>query len=87
MKTTITLTRLFKKEVKIEVDKELLKGMDEEQIETFLMEDYNCANEEELFDKAEFIQIDFDEDSLGEFDTNRFDIEDEKGNNIYGGHL
>jgi hypothetical protein len=87
MKTIVTLTKVFKKEVKIEVDKELLKGMSEEQIHTFLTENYNYPNEDKLFDEAEFIEIGFSEDSLSEADTNRFDIKDENGNNIYGGHI
>lgn len=84
MKTTLTLTRVFKKELLIEVDEELIKGMSAEQIGTFLLEqsfDYNAE-----FEKAELEQIDFNEDSLNEADTDRFDIYD-NGKHIYGGHL
>ena len=87
MKTTVTLTRVFKKEVTIGISKDLLKSMNEEQIQTFLMEEYKYEEEDKLFENAELVQIDFDEDSLNEADTDRFDIEDDDGNNIYGGHL
>ena len=87
MRATVTLTRVFKKEVVIEINKELLKGMDEEQIHDFLMEEYDYEDEDKLFENAELVQIDFNEDSLHEADTDRFDIEDDNGENIYGGHL
>ena len=87
MKTTVTLTRVFKKEVVIEVNKELLKGMDEEQIHTFLMKEYDYKDEDKLFENAELVQIGFNENSLNEADTDRFDIENDNGENIYGGHL
>jgi hypothetical protein len=87
MKTIVSLTRVFKKEVTIEISKDLLKGMDEDQIQTFLMEEYEHEDEDKLFENAELVQIDFDEDSLNEADTDRFDIEDGNGNNIFGGHL
>lgn len=87
MKTIVTLTRVYKKEVTIGINEDLLKGMDEEQIQTFLTEKYEPEDEDKLFENAELVQIDFDEDSLNEADTDRFDIEDSKGNNIYGGHL
>ena len=87
MKTIVTLTRVFKKEVEIEIPKDLLKGMNEEQIHTFLMEEYVFEDEDKLFESAELVQIDFEEDSLNEADTDRFDIEDDNGKKIYGGHL
>ena len=87
MKAIVTLTRVFKKEVTIEINKDLLKGMNEEQIQTFLMEEYEREDEDKLFENAELVQIDFDEDSLNEADTDRFDIEDDNGIHIYGGHI
>ena len=87
MRATVTLTRVFKKEVTIEISKDLLKGMNEEQIQTFLMEEYEREDEDKLFENAELVQIDFDEYSLNEADTDRFDIEDDNGTHIYGGHI
>ena len=90
MKTIITLTRVYKKEVQIVVDEELLKGKNEEQITDFLWNEYNYPNEEELedlFENTKFVEISFNEDSLSEADTDRYDIEDEEGNIIHGGHL
>jgi len=84
---TLSLTRVYKKEIQIVVDKDLLKGMNEEQIQTFLMEEYGYEDEDKLFENAELVQIGFGENSLNEADTDRFDIEDDNGNNVYGGHL
>ena len=83
MKTKVTLTRVFKKEVVIEVNKDLLKGMNEEQIHDFLIEEYDFGNENELFESAELVEISY----IGEVDTDRFDIEDDNGKVVYGGHL
>ena len=87
METTVSLTRVYKKEITIVVDQDLLKGMNEEQIQTFLIEKYQYKDEDVLFENAELVQIGFDEDSLSEADTDRFDIKDDNGKNVYGGHL
>jgi len=85
--TTVSLTKVYKKEIQIVVDQDLLKGMNEEQIQTFLMEEYEYEDEDKLFENAELVQIGFRQNSLNEADTDRFDIEDDNGNNVYGGHL
>lgn len=89
MKTIVTLTRVYKKEVEIEIDNELLIGMDEEQIADYLFDDHEWDNdkEEALFDKAPFQDVSFYEGKIDEsVDDDRFDIyQDDKI--IYGGHL
>jgi|TARA_R110000772_G_scaffold57163_1_gene129666 hypothetical protein len=85
-KVTVTLTRVYMKEVEIEINNDLIKGMTDEEIATFLMEEYSFEEEDELFDKAELEMVSHDEDSLATVDTDRFDIyEDDK--QVYGGHL
>jgi len=86
MKTKVTLTRVYKKVVTIEVDEKLLEGKTEEEIGEFLF-GYEFGNEDALFEKAEYQQISFNEDSLEEADTDRFDIYNKKGKQIYGGHM
>lgn len=87
MKTTITLTRLYKKEVVIEVNKDDLVGMTPEQIGESLMAHHD-SDEDELFDEAELQPIEFQEEVRGiDADTDRYDIYDDNGKQIYGGHL
>jgi hypothetical protein len=85
MKTIITLKRFYFKEVEIEIDNELLKGMDVEQISTYLMEEH-IYGEDEAFDKAELEELGVDHEGVIEEDTNRYDIYD-GDEQIYGGHL
>ena len=40
-----------------------------------------------MFEKAELVQIEFNERSLPEADTDRFDIYNDNNDSIYGGHL
>jgi hypothetical protein len=85
-KVTVTLTRVFKKEVEVVISDELIKGMTDEEIATFLMEEYDTEGEDKVFENAEYEQIPHEEDSLDGVDTDRFDIfEGEK--KTYGGHL
>lgn len=86
MKTIVTLTRAYYKQIEIVVDNNLLIDKTEEEIATYLMEEYEIPNEEELFDEAimEGMKI-RDEDN--EVDTDRFDIYNDDNSQIYGGHL
>jgi hypothetical protein len=83
MKAIVTLTRMYKKEVEIEVEPNLIKGMSDEEIATFLMEEHDYTMEDDLFELAEFEQVAFDDI----VDTDRYDIYNENGKNVYGGHL
>lgn len=85
MITTVTLTKVFKKEVTIEIDQNLLKGKNEEEIVDFLREEYRY--DDSLFENAELIELEFTENSINNVDTDRFDIVNENGEHIYGGHL
>jgi hypothetical protein len=85
-KVTVTLKRFYFKEVEIEIDNELLKGMSHEEIATYLMEEHRYDNEDELFDKAELDDLEIDAGGVIHEDTDRYDIyEDDK--QVYGGHL
>jgi len=85
-KVTVTLKRFYFKEVEIEIDNELLKGMSHEEIATYLMEEHRYDNEDELFDKAELDDLEIDAGGVIDEDTDRYDIyEDDK--QVYGGHL
>jgi len=85
-KVTVTLKRFYFKEVEIEIDNELLKGMGHEEIATYLMEEHRYDNEDELFDKAELDDLEIDAGGVIHEDTDRYDIyEDDK--QVYGGHL
>ncbi len=86
MKTTVTLTRVYKKAATVVVDPKLLEGMTREEIFIFLAEEHNF-DEEELFANVEYEQVDFEEDSLPGVDTDRCDIYDKNDKQIYGGHL
>jgi len=90
MKRTIkvTLTRLYKKEVVVEVNNEKFANMTEEEIADALMNNCEVDDEDKLFEKAELQQIDFNEEVMGiDADTDRYDIYNEEGEQIYGGHL
>ena len=86
MKTTVTLKRFYFKEVEIEIDNKLLRGMDCEQISTFLSEKYYIEKEDSLFEDANLEELEIN--SKGEIyeDTDRYDIYD-GDEQIYGGHL
>ena len=85
-KVTVTLKRFYFKEVEIEIDNELLKGMSHEEIATYLMEEHRYDNEDELFDKAELDDLEIDAGGVIDEDTDRYDIY-EDDNQVYGGHL
>ena len=85
-KVTVTLKRFYFKEVEIEIDNELLKGMSHEEIATYLMEEHRYNNEDELFDKAELDDLEIDAGGVIHEDTDRYDIY-EDNNQVYGGHL
>jgi hypothetical protein len=84
MKTVVTLSRVYKKEVKIEIDPKKLKSMGVEEIHDYIDKVFETETPEqdELFDKAELEEIGGED-----IDSDRFDITDESGNVIYGGHL
>ncbi len=86
MKTTVTLTRVYKKVASVVIAPKLLEGMTHEEIFDYLVEEYNF-DEEELFANVLYEQVDFDEDSLPGVDTDRCDIYDKNDKQIYGGHL
>lgn len=85
-KVTVTLKRFYFKEVEIEIDNELLKGMSHEEIATYLMEEHRYDNEDELFNKAELDDLEIDAGGVIYEDTDRYDIY-EDDNQVYGGHL
>ena len=85
-KVTVTLKRFYFKEVEIEIDNKLLKGMSNKEIATYLMEEYPYNTEDELFDKAELDNLEIDEGGIIHEDTDRYDIY-EDDNQVYGGHL
>ena len=85
-KVTVTLKRFYFKEVEIEIDNELLKGMSHEEIATYLMEEHRYNNEDELFDKAKLDDLEIDARGVIHEDTDRYDIY-EDDNQVYGGHL
>jgi hypothetical protein len=79
MKATVTCYRTYHKEITydIEIKEDVDKGED---LCDTLLESIDYALEEWLFNKAEF------ED--GEpLDTDRYDVYDEEGKQITGGHL
>jgi hypothetical protein len=86
MKTIVTLKRFYFKEVEIEIDNELLRGMDCEQISTFLTEEHYIVKEDSLFEDANLEELEIN--SKGEIyeDTDRYDIYD-GDEQVYGGHL
>ena len=85
-KVTVTLKRFYFKEVEIEIDNELLKGMSHEEIATYLTEEHRYNNEDELFNKAELDDLEIDAGGVIHEDTDRYDIY-EDDNQVYGGHL
>ena len=89
-KVTVTLKRFYFKEVEIDIDNELLKGMSHEEIATYLMEEHRYDNEDELFDKAEINDLEIHAGGVIHEDTDRYDIYYECSYGkmqVYGGHL
>ncbi len=82
----VTLTKVYKREVEREVSAELIEGMNDEEIQTFLMEEWDevCLDDEGVFENVELKEIPFEESAY--VDTDRFDIY-ENGKCTYGGHL
>ena len=81
---TVTLRRVFYKEVEIVIDAEVIKGKTDEEIHTILMEDnspHEDSFEEKLFEYAELHGGKLDDED------DRFDIFDSNGLQTYGGHL
>ncbi len=88
MKTVVTLKRFYFKEVEIEISNSMLVGKTEEEIADYLVDEYPYYEENELFDKASLQYLDVGgAETVGVEDTDRYDIYDEDGNQIYGGHL
>jgi len=88
MKTIVTLKRFYFKRIEIEIDNNLLEGKTEEEIATFLIEEYPFGEEEEerLFNKAKLEGLEIDSTGIINEDTDRYDIY-EDGKQVYGGHL
>ena len=80
MKTVVTLVRKYYKVVEVIVDNSLLEGKNDEEIGDFLIEEWVCKDEEELFNNAELEEGEPDDDD-------RYDVYDNDGNQTYGGHL
>ena len=82
----VTLTKVYKREVEREVSAELIEGMTDEEIQTFLIEEWDedDLDDDGLFENVELKEIPFEESAYA--DTDRFDIY-EDGKCTYGGHL
>lgn len=82
----VTLTKVYKREVEREVSAELIEGMTDEEIQTFLMEEWDEVDldDEGVFENVELIEIPFEESPY--VYTDRYDIY-EDGKQVYGGHL
>lgn len=82
----VTLTKVYKREVEREVSAELIEGMTDEEIQTFLMEEWDEVDldDDGLFEMVELKEIPFEESAY--VDTDRFDIYD-GDEQVYGGHL
>jgi hypothetical protein len=94
MKTVVTLKRFYFKEIEIEVSNSMLIGKTEEEIADYLVDEYphyelySHSTENELFEKASLQYLDIGgAETVGVEDTDRYDIYDEDGKQIYGGHL
>ena len=84
----LTFTKVYKREVERELPQELIKGKTLGEIEDLLLEGRHGidTNDNGLFDMVEYEEIPFDEYSLMDADTDRYDIwiGDKK---VHGGHL
>ena len=82
----VTFTRVYKRVVEREVSEELVKDMTDEQIHTFLIEEWVEVddNDNGLFEDVELELIQHEESEHA--DTDRFDIYQDDVN-VYGGHL
>ncbi len=85
MKTLVTITRTYKKELNFYVEEALLEGLTKEQIGDFMISDFEVPQEkEDLLQEQELEPSECNEDTE---DGDRYDIYDDKGILIYGGHL
>tara|TARA_R110002020_G_scaffold188551_1_gene387275 strand:- start:1128 stop:1394 length:267 start_codon:yes stop_codon:yes gene_type:complete len=85
-KVTVTLKRFYFKEVEMEIDNELIKGMSHEQIGDYLVEEHYYHNLENVFKQSE-MKVLPKSYLLHPIDaTDRYDIY-EDNNQVYGGHL
>jgi hypothetical protein len=78
---TVTLRRVFYKEVEVTLDNKMFEGKTDEEIQTILMEDnspHEDSFEEKLLENAELHEGKLDD----EYD--RFDIFDSNGLGTYG---
>ena len=81
-RATVTLYRYYYKSIEIEIDEEYLKGLTEEEIAVKLV------GEEIPYDAEAVQEAPIEETDAGEnYETDRYDIYDEEGDHIYGGHL
>ena len=88
MKTVVTLKRFYFKEIEIEISNSMLVGKTEEEIADYLVDEYPYYEENDMFDRAKLESLDVGgAETVGVEDTDRYDIYDEDGNQIYGGHL
>jgi len=88
MKTVVTLKRFYFKEIEIEISNSMIVGKTEEEIADYLVDEYPYYEENDMFDHAtlQYLEVGGAE-TVGIEDTDRYDIYDEDGNQIYGGHL
>ena len=90
MKTLVTLTRVYKKEVTIEIDPKQLESMGVGAIHAYIDEVFENDTTEinELFEKSEFEKIGFNEDYIIEdVDADKFEITDKFDRVLYSGYL
>ena len=88
MKTIVTLKRFYFKEIEIEISNSMLVGKTEEEIADYLVDEYPYYEENDMFDNAKLEHLEVGgAETVGTEDTDRYDIYDEDGNLIYGGHL
>ena len=82
MEATVTIYRYYFKSIEIKIDPTLLKGLTKEEIAQKLMD------EEIEFDSESVHNTGLEGmDCTGNNESDRFDIFNDKGDHIYGGHL
>ena len=86
----VTLTKVYKREVEREVSAELIEGMTDEEIQTFLIEEWDEVDLDDDGSKwknFEYVELEEISSVVSPYvDTDRFDIY-EDGKQVYGGHL
>ena len=90
MKATITFTRFYAKTETVDVPMNQFKGMTEEEIGDVLTNQYNSEPSNLEFPNGfEEITSNVTQDIAEDMgrDTDRFDIYNDAGESIYGGHL